>query len=78
MWDGRWTERVRDHELDGIDPPGIDPAPEAVRSEEPADPITDAHHPLRYRPHSLPRVLALALVLVAIILVLIVVGIATA
>ncbi len=78
-WDGdRWSERVRDGEMHGIDPPGIDTAPSRAELERPAAPIDDAPEPVQMRPLSLPRVLAVTVVLVVVILVLVVVGIATA
>jgi len=39
-WDGaRWTEKVRDGEHLGIDPPGIAVAPRAISLNEPAPPL---------------------------------------
>ena len=79
LWDGeRWTERVRDGNVAGIDPPGIEPAPLGVTESIPAPPITDSPQPLAYRPLNLPRILLAAVVVIGLILVLIIVGIATA
>jgi len=51
-WDGvGWSERVRtDNGGQGIDPPGIDRAPVAVSTAEPASPIEDALLPIQRRP----------------------------
>lgn len=45
----RWTERVRDGRLAGIDPPGIETAPRSISKEvhAPASPIDDAVLPIR-------------------------------
>lgn len=46
-WDGtRWSSRVRDGASIGIDPPVIDPKPEAALPARPASPIDDAVVPL--------------------------------
>jgi len=47
-WDGaRWTEKVRDSGVSGIDPPGITEAPHGFGETAPAEPIEDAPLPLR-------------------------------
>ena len=46
-WDGRrWTRRVRDDDRVGIDPPGVDPQPQAAPRALPVRPITDAPLPI--------------------------------
>lgn len=46
-WDGStWTEKVRSTKFSGIDPPGIDVAPIAIATSEPAAPIEDALLPI--------------------------------
>lgn len=79
-WDGeRWSDKVRSGGAMGIDPPGVDTAPEAYgTSGTPAAPITDAAAPLRFVPTYLPRMVLLGVVLLVAILLLVLVGIATA
>jgi len=46
-WDGdRWSSRVRDDDRIGIDPPIIDPKPEALVPRAPAEPIDELVAPL--------------------------------
>ena len=72
-WDGaRWSEKVRDDDTTGIDPPGIDEAPHTPGEVEPAPPIQDA--PLPLKPPSEATQIALlvgTLVLVGLIVLII-------
>ena len=77
-WDGsRWTEKIRDGGTRGIDPPGIDEAPQAPGEAQPARPIEDA--PLPLRPPAAATQVALVVgtfVLVALVVVILVVALA--
>lgn len=49
-WTGTgWSERTRSADMAGIDPPGIDRAPVAITTSEPARPIDDAVLPIPRR-----------------------------
>lgn len=46
-WTGtEWSEKTRTDDVAAIDPPGIDVAPVAISSSEPARPIDDALLPI--------------------------------
>lgn len=73
-WDGqRWTEKVADENLVGIDPPGIDTAPVQPGEQAPADPILDAKLPIT-PPTVAPQIALVSgiIVLVAIIALIVV------
>ncbi|MDE0237471.1 MAG: DUF2510 domain-containing protein [bacterium] len=75
-WDGtKWTEKVRDGEQPGIDPPGIAVAPRAIPLNEPAPPIP-SRRMIRLFGKRLPGAMLLASVaLVAVIVLVIVVAV---
>lgn len=72
-WDGNdWTERVQSRRGQGIDPPGIVPAPVSVIDSSPAAPISDALQPLQ-RARALDKIAVLVGFLVFLSLVAILV-----
>lgn len=78
-WDGaQWSEKVSDSGIRSIDPPGIDPAPAVASLEEPADPIVDAHLPIR-PPAAAPQLTFLlgivVFLILAVLIVLVVFGV---
>jgi len=78
-WDGaKWTEKVSDSGVRSIDPPGIDPAPTAATREEPAQPIVDAHLPIK-PPAAAPQLTFLlgifVFVILAVLIVLVILGV---
>ncbi|MCB0996316.1 MAG: DUF2510 domain-containing protein [Acidimicrobiales bacterium] len=71
-WNGTsWTERVRDGELAGIDPPGIHTAPRGASTHVPADGITPATRPVRWKSTRLPAMIAVSVVVLVAIVALI-------
>lgn len=73
-WDGAaWTERVRDGDLAGIDPPGIDVAPRGASPEVPVETIEPGTGPVRWKSTRLPAMIAVSLLVLAAIVGLIVV-----
>ena len=72
-WDGtKWTEKVRDGEQAGIDPPGIAVAPRAVPLNEPAPPLP-GRRMIRLFGRRLPGAMLLASVALAAVIVLLIV-----
>lgn len=72
-WNGsRWTEKVRDGEQTGIDPPGIAVAPQGVPLNEPAAPIP-GRRMIRLFGQRLPGAMLLASVALAAVIVLVIV-----
>ena len=73
-WTGtEWSEKTRSDDIAAIDPPGIDVAPIAIASAEPARPIEDALLPIpRPRIADKAAVLVGCLVFLGLIAVLVV------
>ena len=72
-WNGtNWTEKVRDGDLTGIDPPGIAVAPQGIPLNEPASPITGRRSIRLFGKH-LPGAMLLASVALAAVIVLVIV-----
>ncbi len=72
-WNGtRWTEKVRNGERTGIDPPGIAVAPQGVPLNEPLSPIP-GRRTIRLFGRRLPGAMLLASVALATMIVLVIV-----
>ncbi|WP_420638044.1 DUF2510 domain-containing protein [Candidatus Poriferisocius sp.] len=77
-WDGtKWTEKVRDQGLSGIDPPGIAVAPRGVPLNEPAPPLP-SRRTVRLFGRRLPGAMLLASVALVAVIVLLIVALAVA
>ncbi|WP_419845901.1 DUF2510 domain-containing protein [Candidatus Poriferisocius sp.] len=72
-WNGtQWTEKVRDGDQSGIDPPGIAVAPRGIPLNEPASPIPGRRSIRLFGKH-LPGAMLLASVALAAVIVLVIV-----
>ena len=72
-WNGaKWTEKVRDGDQTGIDPPGIAVAPQGIPLNEPASPIPGRRSIRLFGKH-LPGAMLLASVALAAVIVLVIV-----
>ncbi|MCY3635465.1 MAG: DUF2510 domain-containing protein [bacterium] len=75
-WNGaNWTEKVRDGDLAGIDPPGIAVAPQKIPLNEPASPIP-GRRTIRLFGKRLPGAMLLASAALAAVVVLVIVVLA--
>lgn len=75
-WDGtKWTEKVRNGEQAGIDPPVIAVAPQAIPLNEPAAPLP-SRRMIRLFDRRLPGAMLLASVALAAVVVLVIVVVA--
>ncbi len=75
-WDGtKWTEKVRDGEQPGIDPPVIAVAPQAIPLNKPAAPLP-GRRMIRLFGRRLPGAMLLASVALAAVVVLVIVVVA--
>ena len=72
-WNGsKWTEKVRDGELPGIDPPGIAVAPQGIPLNLPASPMP-GRRTIRLFGKRLPGAMLLASVALAAVIVLVII-----